>query len=91
MSAVKKPRITEKGTLLAEGRKNASYVFEVMATANKTEIKKAIKIKYGLMPAKVNIVKLPAKMVYRRGKVGRVAAIKKAIVIMKPGEKLELA
>lgn len=85
-----RPRITEKATLLNESNKYPVYTFEVDSQANKTEIKKAITVSYKVTPVKVNIVNLPAKKVVRRGKIGRVAAVKKALVFLKAGEKIEL-
>jgi large subunit ribosomal protein L23 len=86
-----RPRITEKATMLAEGGKYPVYTFEVTREANKTEIRKAVIELYKVTPTRINIVNLPAKTIIRRGKKGRVAAIKKALVFLKAGEKIELA
>jgi ribosomal protein L23 len=44
---------------------------------------------YKVTPVRVNIVNLPAKIVFARGKTGRKSAIKKAIVTLKKGDKIE--
>lgn len=87
-AVIKKPRITEKATLVTD--KN-QYVFEVTSDATKASVAKAIKQMYKVTPARVNIVKLPAKTVFVRGKVGRKSAIKKAYVSLKKGDKIEIA
>ncbi|OHA47437.1 MAG: 50S ribosomal protein L23 [Candidatus Taylorbacteria bacterium RIFOXYD2_FULL_36_9] len=90
---IKKPRITEKSGLQAEGANSAEgfgvYTFEVTAEANKKNIAKAVKELYKVIPVKVNIVNLPAKKVFSRGKVGRKSGVKKAIVFLKKGDKIE--
>lgn len=87
-STIKKPRITEKATFSAE---NGAYIFEIVQDATKVTVAKAIEAMYKVKPAKVNIVRTPAKTVFVRGKVGRKQAIKKAIVFLKKGDKIDLA
>ena len=84
---IKKPRITEKSGLQAE--MNGVYTFEVMGQANKKSVAKAVKEIYKVTPVKVNIVNLPAKKVFARGKVGRKTGVKKAVVFLKKGDKIE--
>ncbi len=84
---IKKPRITEKSGLQAEGAN--TYTFEVMAKANKKNVAKAVREIYKVTPLKVNIVNLPAKKVFARGKRGVKSGLKKAIVYLKKGEKIE--
>jgi large subunit ribosomal protein L23 len=84
---IKNPRITEKSGLQAEGF--GVYTFEVMPSANKKSIAKAVLEIYKVKAVKVNIVNLPAKKVFSRGKIGRKASVKKAIVYLKKGDKIE--
>ncbi len=84
---IKKPRITEKSGLQAE--KLGVYTFEVMPRANKKSVAKAVKEIYKVIPVKINIVNLPAKIIVSRGKKGRKAGVKKAIVYLKKGDKIE--
>ncbi len=84
---IKKPRITEKATIGAE---NGQYIFEVTQDSNKASVAKAIEQMYKVVPVKVNIVRTPAKKVFVRGKVGTKQAVKKAIVFLKKGDKIEL-
>jgi len=84
---IKKPRITEKSGIQAESL--GVYTFEVTEKANKKNIAKAVKEIYKVTPVKVNITNLPAKVVFSRGKTGRKSGVKKAIVYLKKGEKIE--
>jgi len=84
-----RPRVTEKATDLA-GAKYPVFTFEVASTATKSEIMKAVKAKYKVEPIKVNIVSLPAKKMVVRGREGHKPAVKKALVFLKTGDKIEL-
>jgi large subunit ribosomal protein L23 len=84
---IKKPRITEKA--LTNNDKSNSYAFEINKDANKNDVKEAIEKVYNVTPIKVNITNLPRKKVgVRRGK-GFKKAIKKAIVYLKKGDKID--
>ena len=85
------PLITEKsmaGTLVAQ------YSFEVHARATKTQIKHAVEEIFKVHVLKVNTTNVggKAKNFARRGRrtSGKTADWKKAIVTLKPGEKIEL-
>ena len=86
---IKKPRITEKSGIQAET--TGVYTFEVTAEANKKNVAKAVKELYKVTPVKVNIVNLPVKKVFSKGKIGRKSGIKKAVVYLKKGDKIEFA
>lgn len=86
---LKSPRITEKSTDLAS-KIGPAYVFEIAQEATKPMIVAAFLTKYKIKPVKVNIVNLPAKKTLVRGKRGQKSAIKKAIVYLKIGEKIEI-
>ncbi len=82
-----RPLITEKGSFLGQFNQ---YIFEVAPEANKIEIAKAFENVYGIKPISVNILKTKGKEV-RYGRVsGRTKNRKKAIVTLKPGEKIEI-
>lgn len=86
---LRSPRVTEKSSVLAEG-KRAVYVFEVSKEATKDEIKKAFQTKYNAKPEKINVVNLPDKVTRRRGRVGVKQGVKKAMVFLKAGDKVEI-
>jgi large subunit ribosomal protein L23 len=83
-----RPRITEKSGIMSEN--SNIYTFEVRKNANKPMIAQAIKALYKVTPMKVRIVNLPAKRVLVRGKRGTSNAVKKAMVYLKKGEKINL-
>ena len=84
---IKKPRITEKSGIQAEVA--GIYTCEVTEKANKKNVAKAVKELYKVTPVKVNITNLPAKIVFTRGKTGRKSGVKKAVVYLKKGDKIE--
>jgi len=83
-----KPHIAEKSTILNE---KGVYVFKVKPKANKVMIKREIKKIYGKAPVKVNIVNLPSRKVFIRGKQRIKPGFKKAVIFFKKGEKIDIA
>ena len=73
-----KPAITEQSMEAAEEKK---YVFYVLPTATKTEIKKAIEEIFGVKVEKVNTLRMDGKL-RRQGAypAGRTASYKKAMI-----------
>ena len=84
-----RPRITEKTGIMNETAN--IYTFEVVLNATKQTVEKAIKSLYKVSPTKVRIINLPAKKVFVRGKNGSKSAVKKALVYLKKGDKIEFA
>jgi large subunit ribosomal protein L23 len=83
-----RPRITEKAT---RGSEHGVYVFDVHADANAYTVADAISAHFKVAPIKVNIVQIPEKRVFVRGKRGVKAGGKKAYVYLKKGDKIEFA
>lgn len=80
--------ITEKGTVLRESQNQ--YFFEVARDANKIDIKKAIETIFSVKVDNVRTMQLRGK-VKRQGRwVGKRNDWKKAIVTLKPDQKIEL-
>ncbi len=84
---LRRPIITEKGAgLQAQGK----YAFEVVREANKHQIKEAVEKAFSVEVLAVNVMTVPGKT--RR--VGRRQVLtpswKKALVTLKPGDKIEL-
>jgi large subunit ribosomal protein L23 len=87
-SIVRKALITEKGTVLRETRNQ--YHFEVARGANKIEIKHAIEAIFSVQVADVRTMQVRGK-VKRQGRwLGKRSDWKKAIVTLKPDQKIEL-
>lgn len=84
---LKGPQVTEKASDLT---KQNQYVFKVYAGAQKPEIKKTVADVYGVDVVSVKIVNVPAK----KRRLGRTEGwrkgYKKAIVKIKPGQKIEV-
>ena len=83
---LRRPLITEKNAALqAQGK----YAFEVAKEANKPQIKQAVEKAFTVKVTAVNVITVPGKM--RR--VGRRQVLtqswKKAVVSLKPGDKIE--
>jgi len=82
---VKGPRVTEKSAIDAE---RGVYTFNVLPSANKNEIKKAINFIYGVMPESVSVTQIAKKTVTRRGILSIKQGGKKAVVHLKKGDKI---
>jgi large subunit ribosomal protein L23 len=79
---VKKPIITEKSAMLMEDNK---YTFEVLYTANKTEIKQAIEEIFEVKVDKVNVINSKPKSKRVGRYMGKTNRVRKAIVTLKEG------
>lgn len=82
-----KPLVTEKASFLGQF---GQYVFEVAPRANKTEIAKAIWHAYGVQPESVNLIKMRGREVRYGKTLGVTKKRKKAIITLKPGDKIEI-
>lgn len=86
-----KPVVTEKGTKLSE--KLNTYVFKVVKSANKLEIKKAVEEYYGVQVEGVSTTIIPGKAKVRQTKKGIARGIKpaykKAFVTLRDGEQID--
>ena len=83
---IKNGRITEKASFIQEQN---VYTFDVSSSANKTEIKKVIFTLYKVKPVRVNILPVPYKQTFSKGKKGMRGGGKKALVYLKKGDKIE--
>ena len=79
---------TEKGTVQAKDNK---YFFSVLSGANKIQIRKAVEDLYKVQVLSVNTVVMAGKAKRVRQQMGQTPDWKKAIVTLKPGQKIELA
>lgn len=87
-----RPILSEKTTAQAESFA-PKYTFEVLRSANKIEIKKAVEEKFGVTVTAVNTSVRPgksrARVVKGRQTRGQTKAIKKAIVTLAEGQEIE--
>ena len=82
-----KPVVSEKSyNQITENR----YTFKVHKDAHKTQVRQAVEELFDVKVTSVNIVKMPAKP-KRRGVIkGTRPGWKKAIVQLKPGDKIDI-
>ena len=84
---LRRPVITEKNTAL---QSQGKYAFEVAGEANKHQIKQAVEKAFNVKVTAVNVMTVPGK----GRRVGRRQILtnpwKKAVVTLKPGDKIEL-
>ena len=82
-----KPTITEKSTILQESGK---YTFHVAPKANKVEVKQAVEQSFGVTVVDVNITKLHGKRKRYGPRVKKLPDMKKAVVTLKTGDRINL-
>ncbi len=85
---IREPLVTEKGTGLEQKGK---YCFLVAKTAAKHEIRDAVEKLFNVKVAKVNTMIISGKWKRVRFQPGRTPEWKKAIVTLKPGQKIDLS
>ncbi|MBI4267877.1 MAG: 50S ribosomal protein L23 [Chloroflexi bacterium] len=84
---LRRPLITEKYTALqAEGK----YAFEVAAGAAKPQIKQAVEKAFNVEVTAVNVMNMAGKTRRRGRQLLPAHPWKKAVVTLKPGDKIEL-
>ena len=87
-SIVQRVRLTEKGSALQE--KHNSYVFVVNPCANKIQIRQAVEKLFKVKVVRVNTLNCSGKMRRKQTKQrGRSSDWKKAIVVLKEGDKID--
>jgi large subunit ribosomal protein L23 len=84
---LRRPVITEKSTMLGD---RGQYVFEVAPTANKIEIRRAVEAVFKVDVEAVNVSHVRGKMRRMGRSTGMTASWKKAVVTLRPGQKIEL-
>ena len=84
---IKNNRITEKASYAQE---SGVYTFDILASANKTQVRKAIFALFKVKPGRVNVLSIPHKATFMKGKSGMRGGGRKAIVYLKKGDKIEL-
>ncbi len=88
---IRRPIITEKSAYQSSALNQ--YAFEVDARANKQQIKEAVETLFDVSVERVNVINQPAKvgrsLRNRRSQIRR-SAYKKAIVTLKPGDRIDV-
>ena len=82
-----KPLITEKNTMLgAQGK----YTFKIDRRANKTQVKEAVEAIFKVNVTAVNTISVPPKTRRVGRTIGKTQAWKKAVVTLRPGQRIEI-
>ena len=85
---LRSPRVTEKGTVLAEQGK---YIFEVHPDANKMQIKAAVEQAFPNVKVQaVNVMTMPGKRRRWKRWYAFQSDWKKAVVTLEAGQRIEL-
>jgi large subunit ribosomal protein L23 len=82
-----KPVLSEKANLL---REEGKYVFEVAMSANKIQIKEAVRRLFNVHPVSCTVMVVGGKPKRLRYRKGRTATWKKAIVRLPKDEKIAI-
>ncbi len=82
-----KPWITEKSTDLGSQNK---YMFLVKGNATKPLIRENISRRYNVNVLGVDVVNIKGKMKHFRNQAARKSGLKKAIITLKKGDKIEI-
>ena len=83
---LRRPLITEKNTMLQAQNK---YAFEVASRANKAQVKQAVEKAFKVKVNGVNVATVPGKEKRLGRRITHTPSWKKAIVTLKPGDKIE--
>lgn len=82
---IRRPLITEKATELQQQDK---YVFEIGRSANKVQVKGAVEKAFSVHVIDVNVITVPGKLKRRGRRMAPTSPWKKAVVRLKPGERI---
>lgn len=86
---LKRPHVTERTSAQALNEKAPVYTFAVMPSANKSEVRAAVKELFNVTPVKVNMLNVRPKAIIVRGRRGLKPGMKKAVVYLKKGDKID--
>lgn len=86
-SVIIRPIVTERSETLKT--ENGQYTFQVMRSANKTEVKKAVQQLFSVKVKHVRVMNYDGKPKRMGVYSGKRSNWKKAIVTLKKGEKIE--
>lgn len=83
-----KPLVTEKVQALTD--RHGRVAFSVATAANKFEVRAAVQARYKVAVTAVHTAVVPGKLRRRGRQVSRRPSWKKALVSLKPGERIDL-
>ena len=93
-TVILKPRVSEKA--YAQSEASNVYIFDVLGSANKLDVARAVAAQYDVSVTRVKVASVPGKSVRayrqrgRRSINGQRSDIRKAYVTLKEGDKLPI-
>jgi large subunit ribosomal protein L23 len=84
---IRTPVITEKATNASE---HNQVIFRVPLTATKREVKAAVEGLFNVLVTAVNTIRVMGKLKRFRGRLGRRSDLKKAIVTLGEGQRIDV-
>ncbi|MDG6779192.1 50S ribosomal protein L23 [Thiomicrorhabdus sp. zzn3] len=81
------PHISEKSAILADTA--GQYVFKVIPTATKTEVKQAVESLFDVKVQSVNMINIKGKRKMFKGRPGKRNGVRKAIVRLAAGQEID--
>lgn len=83
------PHVSEKSAIMADAA--GQYVFKVVPTATKAEVKQAVESLFDVKVQSVNMINLKGKRKVFKGRQGQRNGVRKAIVRLAPGQDIDFA
>lgn len=83
------PHVSEKSVIMADAA--GQYVFKVVPSATKAEVKQAVESLFDVKVQSVNMINLKGKRKVFKGRQGQRNGVRKAIVRLAPGQDIDFA
>ncbi len=83
------PHISEKAALLADTKEQ--YVFKVIPTATKSEVKQAVESLFDVKVQSVNMINIKGKRKVFKGRQGQRNGVRKAVVRLASGQEIDFS
>ena len=82
-----RPLLTEKIARMGADR---AVAFVIGETATKVQVAQAVQALYGVIPTRVNVIRLPGKVVRSGARFGMRSPRRKAVVFLKKGDHIDV-
>ena len=89
LSVLLAPHVSEKAAIMADA--SEQYVFKVVPTATKAEVKAAVETLFTVKVQSVNMINIKGKRKVFKGRQGTRNGVRKAIVRLVPGQEIDFA
>lgn len=89
LSVLLAPHVSEKAAIMADS--SEQYVFKVVPTATKAEVKAAVESLFDVKVQAVNMINIKGKRKVFKGRQGTRNGVRKAIVRLVPGQEIDFA